>query len=73
KKCAIWLSIKAGISSGFCTPQYIVQSLSTGTVGGVGKPPTYILADLATLAFLTVDVPTEPGEACNVRPASEHA
>jgi putative phosphoesterase len=47
--------------------------VNPGTVGGVGKSPTYILADLETLQFLTIDVPTEPGEACNVRPASVHA
>jgi hypothetical protein len=46
--------------------------VNPGTVGGVGKGPTYILADLETLTFDIYDVPTEPGEACNVRPASVH-
>lgn len=46
--------------------------INPGTVGGVGKGPTYILADLDALAFDIYDVPTEPGEACNVRPASVH-
>ena len=46
--------------------------VNPGTVGGVGKGPTYILADLDKLIFDIYDVPTEPGEACNVRPASVH-
>jgi putative phosphoesterase len=47
--------------------------VNPGTVGGVGKGPTYILADLERLSFDIYDVPVEPGEACNVRPASVHA
>ena len=47
--------------------------INPGTVGGVGKAPSYILADLTTLDFAIIDVPTAPGEACNVRPASVHA
>jgi len=50
----------------------ITWLVNPGTVGGVGKGPTYILADLETLTFDIYDVPTEPGEACNVRPASVH-
>jgi len=46
--------------------------VNPGTVGGVGMGPTYILADLAEMRFEIYDVPTEPGEACNVRPASVH-
>ncbi len=48
------------------------MSLSDSIPGGVGKGPTCILADLATLSFDIYDVPDEPGEACNVRPASVH-
>lgn len=47
--------------------------VNPGTVGGIGMSPTYILADLAAPDFLMIDVPTQPGEACNVRPASVHA
>ncbi|MCU0933912.1 MAG: metallophosphatase family protein [Thiobacillaceae bacterium] len=46
--------------------------VNPGTVGGVGKEPTYILADLERLSFSIQPVPTEPGEACNVPPASTH-
>jgi len=46
--------------------------VNPGTVGGVGKAPTYILADLERLRFEILDVPTQPGEACNARPASVH-
>lgn len=46
--------------------------VNPGTVGGVGKEPTYILADLANLTFDIYEVPTAPGERCNVRPASVH-
>lgn len=47
--------------------------VNPGTVGGVGKPPTYILADLAALIFEVYDVPAAPGEACNTPPVSVHA
>ncbi|MEW5893277.1 MAG: metallophosphoesterase family protein [Pseudomonadota bacterium] len=50
----------------------VTHLINPGTVGGVGKPPTYILADLAALSFEIRPVPTEPGEACNVPPASVH-
>lgn len=43
-----------------------------GTVGGVGKPPTYLLADLDALSFSLHDVPTATGEACNAVPATVH-
>ncbi|KAF0100080.1 MAG: hypothetical protein FD187_1438 [bacterium] len=46
--------------------------VNPGTVGGVGKEPTYILADLERLSFSIQPVPTEQGEACNVPPASTH-
>ncbi len=46
--------------------------VNPGTVGGVGKPPTYILADLDQLRFDIIDVPVQPGESCNARPASVH-
>lgn len=47
--------------------------VNPGTVGGVGKSPTYILADLERMRFDILDVPVQPGEACNVAPASVHA
>lgn len=46
--------------------------VNPGTVGGVGKGPTYVLADLAKLSFEVYDVPTAPGEACNTPPVSVH-
>jgi hypothetical protein len=46
--------------------------VNPGTVGGVGKEPTYVLADLARMRFEVYQVPTAPGEACNVPPASVH-
>ncbi len=46
--------------------------VNPGTVGGVGKGPTYVLADLAALSFEVYDVPTAPGEACNTPPVSVH-
>lgn len=46
--------------------------VNPGTVGGVGKGPTYVLADLAALSFEVFDVPTAPGEACNTPPVSVH-
>jgi putative phosphoesterase len=50
----------------------VTFQVNPGTVGGVGKGPTYILADLAEMRFEVYDVPTEQGEACNVAPASVH-
>lgn len=50
----------------------VTHLVNPGTVGGVGKGPTYILANLESLDFDIYDVPTEPGEACNIRPASVH-
>jgi len=47
--------------------------VNPGTVGGVGKPPTYLLADLDAMRFSIHDVPTAQGEACNTPPASTHA
>jgi putative phosphoesterase len=46
--------------------------LNPGTVGGVGTKPTYILADLAAMAFEIREVPTAPGEACNTPPVTVH-
>jgi putative phosphoesterase len=46
--------------------------LNPGTVGGVGKPPSYLLANLASLEFTLLPVPTSPGEACNTPPATVH-
>jgi uncharacterized protein len=46
--------------------------VNPGTVGGVGKPPSYVLADLESLQFSVFDVPTAPGEACNTPPVSVH-
>jgi predicted phosphodiesterase len=46
--------------------------VNPGTVGGVGKPPSYVLADLESLKFSVYDVPTAPGEACNTPPVSVH-
>lgn len=51
----------------------VTHLINPGTVGGVGKPPTYILADLADLSFEIRPVPTEQGEACNVQPATVHS
>lgn len=36
--------------------------IEPGTVGGIGNRPTYVLADLATLAFTVHDVPTPEPE-----------
>jgi len=33
--------------------------VNPGTVGGVGSPPTYVMADLATMDFEVVNVPAE--------------
>lgn len=46
--------------------------VNPGTVGGVGRPPSYILADLEALRFEVYDVPAEQGETCNVPPVSVH-
>jgi len=50
----------------------ITHLVNPGTVGGVGKDPTYVLADLAAMTFEVREVPTEIGERCNVPPASVH-
>ena len=50
----------------------ITHLVNPGTVGGVGKDPTYILADLAAMTFEVHEVPTALGERCNVPPASVH-
>ncbi len=47
--------------------------VNPGTVGGVGKEPTYVLADLAALSFAVHEVPASAGEACNTPPVSVHA
>ena len=46
--------------------------VNPGTVGGVGKPPSYLLADLGAMSFSIHDVPTSPGEACNTPSATVH-
>lgn len=46
--------------------------VNPGTVGGVGSPPTYVLADLDTMAFEVRDVPAEPGEICNMPRVAPH-
>lgn len=51
----------------------ITWLVNPGTVGGVGKPPSYILADLDALTFDAITVPLAPGEDCNTAPASVHA
>lgn len=33
--------------------------INPGTVGGIGNPPTYVMADLATMEFEHHDVPTD--------------
>ncbi len=33
--------------------------VNPGTVGGVGSPPTYVMADLATMQFEIVAVPAD--------------
>jgi putative phosphoesterase len=50
----------------------VTHLLNPGTVGGVGARPTYILIDLAELAFEIREVPVEPGEACNMPPVTVH-
>ena len=48
--------------------------INPGTVGGVGSPPTYVMGDLATMQFEVREVPTAPGEVCNMpRVAPHHA
>lgn len=51
----------------------VTHLINPGTVGGVGKSPTYILANLTELSFEIRPVPTELGEACNVPPVSVHS
>jgi predicted phosphodiesterase len=46
--------------------------VNPGTVGGVGKYPSYVLADLESLSFSVFEVPAAPGEACNTPPVSVH-
>lgn len=46
--------------------------VNPGTVGGVGNPPTYVLGDLATMAFEVRDVPAQPGEICNMPRITPH-
>jgi len=50
----------------------VTYLLNPGTVGGVGAKPSYILIDLDALTFEVRDVPAEPGEACNMPPATVH-
>ena len=46
--------------------------INPGTVGGVGSPPTYILGDLISMEFAVLNVPSEPGEICNMPRVSPH-
>lgn len=46
--------------------------VNPGTVGGVGKPPTYILADLQDMTFEKVSVPTEHTYIRNIDPVTPH-
>ena len=47
--------------------------LNPGTVGGIGKPPTYILADLENMKFTHINVPAEELVINNSDPLTPHS
>jgi len=46
--------------------------INPGTVGGVGKPPTYILGDLASMEFTVLPVPLDKMVLQNSDPVTPH-
>lgn len=46
--------------------------LNPGTVGGIGKPPTYILGNLASMEFSVLPVPADNLVIENSDPVTEH-
>jgi len=46
--------------------------VNPGTVGGIGKEPTYIMADLASMQFEIIAVPTEHTLIKNSDPVTRH-
>lgn len=46
--------------------------LNPGTVGGIGKPPTYILGDLASMEFSVLPVPADNPVIQNSDPVTAH-
>jgi len=46
--------------------------INPGTVGGIGKPPTYILGDLAAMEFTVYPVPADTLVIQNTDPVTAH-
>ena len=46
--------------------------INPGTVGGVGKPPTYVLGDLVSMQFTEYPVPTDHPVIRNTDPITPH-
>ena len=46
--------------------------INPGTVGGIGKPPTYILGDLEAMEFTVYPVPTDTLVIQNTDPVTTH-
>ena len=46
--------------------------INPGTVGGIGKKPTYVLGDLAEMRFTVYDVPTDKTVISNTDPVTPH-